>query len=672
MWGGGHSHGGREPPGSVGSAARPIVTGRADLRTHLGAALYFATMAVALTWPIAAHLHTHIPGPTADDNVAGLWNFWWMRHSLATGIGGFFHSDFMFYPGGVNLVLHTHTALQSFIGATVLGAWPIVAALNLTTIGSHAANGFAAYLLAYSLTSHRAAAIAAGTFFMASPALSGALYGGHVNVFSAWGLPLFAYAALRACDRGSIGYAVLGGATLAAIAYTDYYYLIYASVFLAVLLIFRHVRARVRRSDRPHRHTVFDWLLLAVVVAAVALSIAIAVMGGTVVDVGATRVSLTTGQNVRTVAWIAAMVWLWRRRRPVLTLQRVERDGHRDIRVALVMATVCLALIAPLVVAVVDLWRSGGYASQHYMWRNAPAGVDLGSLVIGNPFNSFWGAHVRGLYELAGMTPQALWLGIVPLAVLVLTWRAWRHTTTATFWLLVGGGFLLWSLGPHLMVFGVRSGLPLPQILLRYVPILANARIPTRAMIMVVLAAAVLLALSIATSRIGRSRALYLALLSAVMIDFLPVPFPIQAVDRPAVYTMLRSLPPGGVLEIPLGVRDGFGADGRIDPRTLFYQSIHERPMVGGYISRVPQSIKDAYRASPVLGPLLRLSGGLAPLAAPGPDTGRLAGEFLRQQGVRYMVVDIGIATPEVCAYVEAMPVRVIARDGTRLLYQLE
>ena len=156
------------------------------------------------------------------------------------------------------------------------------------------------------------------------------------------------------------------------------------------------------------------------------------------------------------------------------------------------------------------------------------------------------------------------------------------------------------------------------------------------------------------------------------MIDFLPVPFPIRAVDRPAVYTMLRSLPPGGILEIPLGVRDGFGADGRIDPRTLFFQTIHEKPMVGGYISRVPQSIKDAYRTSPVLGPLLRLSGALAPLAPPGPDAGRHAGEFLRQQGVRYVIVDTEIATPEVRAYVEAMPVRVIARDGTRLLYGLE
>jgi hypothetical protein len=654
------------------SAARRVVTDRAGPRTHLWAAVYFTTMAIALTWPIAAHLDTHLPGPTADDNVAGLWNFWWMRHALATGIGGFFHTDYLFYPGGVNLVLHTHLALQTFFGATIFGAWPFVTALNLTTIGSHAANGFAAYLLACSLTSHRAAAIAAGTCFMASPTLSGALYAGHVNVFSAWGLPLFAYAALRACDRGSIGYAVLGGATLAAIAYTDYYYLVYAGVLLAGLLLFRHVGASVRRSDHRHPHTAVDWLLLAMALAAATLALAIAVIGGTVVDVGSTRVSLTTGQNVRTMAWMAAIVWWWRRRRPVLTLRVVPGAWRPDARATLTMAAVCLALTVPLAVATVDVWRDGDYVTQRYTWRNAPAGVDLGSLVSGNPFHSVWGGAVRRWYEMTEMNLKPLWLGVAPVAVLWRTRRTWQHGAAARFWLLIAGGFFLWSLGPHLMVFGVRSGLPLPQILLRYVPVLANARIPSRATIMVVLASAMLLALAIAASRIGRSRLLFLGVMAGILVDFLPMPFPISPVDRPTVYAVLRSLEPGAVLEIPMGVRDGFGADGRIDPRTLYFQTIHQKPMVGGYVSRVPQAIKDRYRSSETLGTLLRLSGAQGPVPPASPDDGRRAGEYLRQQGVRYVVVDTEIALPEVRAYVEAMAVRLVASDGARLLYQFQ
>ena len=45
-------------------------------------------------------------------------------------------------------------------------------------------------------------------------------------------------------------------------------------------------------------------------------------------------------------------------------------------------------------------------------------------------------------------------------------------------WVLVGSVFMLWALGPWLIAFGRQTPLLLPAILLRYVPVVANARIP--------------------------------------------------------------------------------------------------------------------------------------------------------------------------------------------------
>jgi hypothetical protein len=40
------------------------------------------------------------------------------------------------------------------------------------------------------------------------------------------------------------------------------------------------------------------------------------------------------------------------------------------------------------------------------------------------------------------------------------------------------------------------------------------------------------------------------------------------------------------VLVYPLGLRDGYKLDGKFDVKTLQYQTVHRKKMMGGYISR--------------------------------------------------------------------------------------
>jgi hypothetical protein len=66
-------------------------------------------------------------------------------------VGGLetFDCPYLFAPFGTSLVLHTHTALQSTLGATVLGRLPTVRAHNVVLLAGLAANGVAAYALAF-------------------------------------------------------------------------------------------------------------------------------------------------------------------------------------------------------------------------------------------------------------------------------------------------------------------------------------------------------------------------------------------------------------------------------------------------------------------------------------------------------------------------------------------
>ena len=77
------------------------------------------------------------------------------------------------------------------------------------------------------------------------------------------------------------------------------------------------------------------------------------------------------------------------------------------------------------------------------------------------------------------------WLGIVPIVLLLDPARAIAPASTPRLrvWRIVAIAFAIFALGPFLTVGGFDTGLKLPEILLRYVPFAANARMPGRAIV---------------------------------------------------------------------------------------------------------------------------------------------------------------------------------------------
>jgi hypothetical protein len=640
-----------------------------DARRHIGAAAVFAVASVALTWPLAARLSTHIPGTAPDDNVVFLWNVWWMREAWSTGLSGFFHTPYMFHPGGVDLVLHTTAALDAFAGATLFGSASLPGALNLTILAGCALNGFAAYLLAWQASRHAWASILAGIVFAASPGLVGHLTG-RFSSYTAWPLAFFAYALIETLRGQRIAIAAVAGALLAAVAYNDYYYFIYACAFLACALADRWLGLGVRIAPARIPVSRLDHLFIGVALAAAVAAILIAITGGTVLTLGSMRVSLTRGANLRAVAAGATLIWLWRRRRPMLTTAVAWSRIWPDALRLAVMLGVCALLMAPLLEAAWTAVRSGQYVSQIYFWRTAPSGVDVGTLALGNPFNGLWGSIVMRVYGALGIWgfDGPLWLGVVPL-VLIATRSAWRQHPQARLWLIVVAVFVLWALGPYLLVFGIDTGLPMPFTLLRFVPVAANARIPGHAVVFVYLGAAVLLAMAIASSRAFRPPWRLAALAMLMSIDFWAAPLPMHQLERPPIYAQLAAMPDGAVLDIPLGIRDGFGEEGRIDTSSLYYQTIHRKPVVGGYIGRLPPAVRARYR-TPVFDALLKLSAGNT--AHVPAVVGANAARALKEANVRYIVVDTRLATTAVRDFVMSMPLRLVASDEVRRVYEID
>ena len=399
-----------------------------------------------------------------------------------------------------------------------------------------------------------------------------------------------------------------------------------------------------------------------------------ATTGGGVLRAGPVAVSITQAFNLQEIAWLLAIAWgltHWRIRiRTAWPASMVARD----LRQAGPALAVFLAGIVPLAIHAAAIWSHGDYATQAYSWKSAPQGIDLIALAAGNPFHPTFGGAVSAIYRALGLNrvEGVAWIGVVPALLAWIGVRRWADRDDVRQWGSVLVFFLVWALGPFLRIAGVNTGLVLPETLLRFVPIVANARIPGRAMVMVYLALGVLVAMGLASLRGRWSRPWWQgAAIAFIVFGYLQGPLPLYRPDRPAVYTRLAALPQAGaLLELPFGLADGFGERGRFDRRELYHQTIHQRPIAGGFVARLSPRVMAAYGRLPVLGSLWKLCEGEV-VAAGDLPTGQAALDALSREGFAFVVLHRAEAPPALVRYVEALPLTPVMQDGERELYAI-
>jgi hypothetical protein len=593
-----------------------------------------------------------------------------MRRVLDNPGLNFFTSDRLFAPYGFDLTLHTHAALPSFVSAMLAG-YGLIAAENVVLLVSLALNGWLAYLLAWDRTGDRGGALVAGITFGGSPYVFTHLFG-HFNLIAAWGLPLFLLCLLRARDRAHAGWAAVAGISAVAVAYTDYYYLVYCAALTVGVIGWPLVSRRLiwRRAQVPR--TALRLLLILLAIDAVVVAVILAT-GGFEADLLGAQITARRATNLLSVAWLLVAALALLRRRPSLQPLTIDpRVSRNHLRIAGVVLAVAVVGIAPLLAHGTRLWVAGDYTAPSPSWRSGPAGVDLMSVALGNPMHPFSGTLTRRAYDHLGIDriEGVAWIGIVPLVLALWAAATDRRQRETRLWLAIAAVFFVWALGPWLRIGGFDTGLLLPQNLAARVPVLSNARVPGRAMAVVMLAVAMLSARAIAAA--PRRRPL-LALTAAVLIavDYLPAPYPLVQLRIPALYADI--LAAGGddvVCELPVGVRDGFGSIGRFDDETLFFQMVHEHRLLGGFAARVPARIKTGYLQRPVIRSLFRLSGGGDVDPADAAVTPSDAAQALRDVGIRYVVLNRQTSPPQLISYLErSLPLVLARRDGVRDLY---
>ncbi len=302
-------------------------------------------------------------------------------------------------------------------------------------------------------------------------------------------------------------------------------------------------------------------------------------------------------------------VWRVALRRPVLA------------QLARVGATAA-GLFAPLLVPTLGEILTSGYVLPG--WGHAEKLlVDLFGLLTPTglqSFNPHWTQELdavrQGVARFSDV--NTVFLGYATLALAVLA--TVRHWQTLKVWAMSALVFTILSLGPLLHLNGqstfdldgLQVTFPLPFLLLHYIPLLKENRVPNRFSVLVMLSLAVLVAFAVSSTRAWVSQkfqgkhepwalGLPLVFLVLILLEHASIPLPLTDARIPEVYTQIAREPGNfAVLTLPLGWRNSFGQLGAEDTRAQYYQSAMGKYIFPANLQRNPPFLFDYFDRIPL------------------------------------------------------------------------
>lgn len=640
-------------------------------RLHAAALLGYVSVALLFAWPLPLHPAGALFGAPGGDTGVYVWNLWVFRYELVVnGRLPFFTDQILSATPAVPLTLHNYTTLANVLALPLQPLIGTVASFNILMLAFGVLSAYVMFLFLGEQVGDRAAAWLGGLLFGFSPFMI-ARQMAHVSLVQAAPLPAFALVLLRIGTNGpTVVRAIAAGAIVTWAYLSDPYYGVYCALMAAFFVAWQAVSVQFRNEPAPLSVRAGLDLALTMIAGVV---LAILLRGGRF-EVAGLRVSMTQLYTPMLLLTLVAIARAWvalgprvALRLPVLT----QLGGLWAIA-----AATCLVLMAPLLLALTRHLGEAQFISPRVWWRSSAPGVDLLAYGAPNPLGwltaglaSGWLSRMPdGLQENVASIPWVA-IGAIVVAVAIGAARLPRY------WLAFTTLAAVTALGPFVHVAGWNTYVPTPWTLLRYLPVVGAARMPTRLTILVMLGIAVLFAYAVRALAQRTSRPLLTAAVLAglLLVELYPGPRVLFPVQIPRFYAVLAAdSRPVGVLHLPTGLRDGISSSGNFSAQAQFFQIFHGKRLIGGYLSRLPSHEVGRYRRIPLMDVLLDLSEGRPVEADRREAAARKAPEVTRRLGIGYVVVDVSRANAELISFAtSALHLEKIDADGGQELYSV-
>ena len=538
------------------------------------------------------------------DQLLFLWDLWWVNHAITVLHQSPFETWHLFAPEGVSLSYHTLCSASGFFGILLGSKANLVLANNVLLLLTFVLGGWFAYLLVRELSGSRGGACFGAILFIFGPSHWYPIYRGQMHIYTTQWMLLFLLAMVWYIRKPKWQTATLMSVSLATVFYTGYQQVVFTFMLAALILPFM-LPTIFRKNDR------------------------------------------------------------------FLT--------RRMLAGAILFTLLLLVLVSPLAL---EMWRHGDEArikTNPVEWHTMA--VNSERLLSGTRYYREWtelepGGPFAGIWRfLQGVPPNSgPVLGFVAVLLILAGWfslilgnRRGALCWPIVYWSLALIPFVWIMLGPEPSLFGIR--IPSVTPLLQALPGFQSIRSAIRYAIPLSLVAAVLSGFIAArfhalfdvngpdgpgTSKKGRrvlSIGLSVLAVAALYLEFLRIP--VKTALPPKVPATFRAggavhLPgspdadPGILLEVPYWYAGGGHESDIVCFYMLYHQTVHQRPMAGGHVSRLIPSVVPESINNPVLKYLSRRKPSRYP--EPSPEQ---AGAFCSSFDVKFINVSLWVYKPE-------------------------
>ncbi len=515
----------------------------------------YGMLVILFTWPLPMHLSDRIVLSRGVDAYQHIWNLWWMRFSLFTLHQNPYYTQYLQYPTGQPLAYHSLDPINGLISIPLQGALELLPTFNLLRMAHLLFGAIATYALLRMLRLTKLPAWGGGALFAFSPLVGSSFDLGQLDVISIGWLPLYILCLLKGLGSRALGikraawsWLIAAGIVLALSGLASWYFsfglVLFTMLYVAfeVAVTWRHVQ----QSDLVGQEE--------------------------------------TGYRVIELQGIGQRVRILR------ILQLVARAGT--------VGVIALLILSPLLLAALgESFRGEKYVVAPFR-TVVENSADLLSFFM--PMSS---QFENSTINPHGSNPALGW-GPISLALLALALgsrlatRHGGHTEPSrwhlplriplhlTFWMLVVLMFCILALGPHLLLGGTDTRVPMPYTLIDGLPFISGLRVPLRLEVFASLALAVLATYGLTTLgqlsiRTGYRILLLLALAVLTVLEFFGIPRTLVDVKVHPFFAAIKATSgvnaTASVLELPY--------DPNIAP-AMFSQTVHEHPILGAYTSR--------------------------------------------------------------------------------------
>ncbi|AKB73991.1 hypothetical protein MSLAZ_0730 [Methanosarcina lacustris Z-7289] len=234
--------------------------------------------------------------------------------------------------------------------------------------------------------------------------------------------------------------------------------------------------------------------------------------------------------------------------------------------------------------------------------------ADLLSFFLPSVLHPVFGDVTKDIYSnfLGNTSENTTFIGYTVILLSLFANRRLKENKYVKFWSIAALFFSIISLGPLLHVNGnisftvFHTTIPLPHLVLYYlIPFLDNCRTTGRFFVIASLSFAVLTGYGVSEllkSNKNNKKMIAIVISSLIIFEYLAIPIPISTVNEPSFYKEISQDKDNyALLEIPATLHYEAGVS------TIYYQTIHGKPVVGNWAARFPSNARDFELNTPVI-----------------------------------------------------------------------